>query len=137
MDDMIFKKMKVTPGMTAALLYVPPAYPEGDGLICVKAGKVDFVHLFCTNKMEFTERFAEAANTVKDGGLFWLSYPKSNGEQKYDINRDSLWELMLPYGWHPVAQIALDETWSAIRLKRNEPGVIYEKPANIKAKNKK
>lgn len=132
MDDSIFKKMKVKPGMTVALLYAPPEYPDYDGFSDVKGGRDDLVHLFITSKAELGERFADAADSVRDGGLFWLSYPKSSGRQKYDLNRDSLWNLVIPYGWHPVSQVSLDEKWSAVRLKRNEPGVLYERPKNIK-----
>jgi len=134
MEGTMFKKMKANPGMSAALLYVPPDYPDDDGFLPANVGKADFVHLFLTDSAEFAERFPTAADMVQDSGLFWLSYPKASGRKKPDINRDSLWALVLPYGWHPVAQIALDETWSAIRLKRNEPGVVYEKPANVSAR---
>ena len=132
LDETIFKKLKAKPGMTAALLYAPPDYPTFEGFSDVKDGKDDFVHLFVTSKEEFTERFADAADSIVDGGLFWLSYPKSIGKLKYDINRDSLWGLLLPLGWHPVAMVSLDEQWSAMRLKRNEPGVVYEQPKNVK-----
>jgi len=133
MDDTIFKKLKVKPGITAALLFAPPEYPDCDGFSDEKDGKDDFVHLFVSSKAEFNDRFTDATNAVRDGGLLWLSYPKSTGKQKYDLNRDSLWNLVLPLGWHPVAQASLDEKWSAIRLKCNEPGKTYERPKNIKA----
>ena len=132
MDESIFKKMKVKAGMTAGLMYVPPDYPEFEGFSDFKEGKNDFIHLFVTSKAEFTERFSDAAESVTDGGLLWVSYPKSVKKLKYDINRDSLWALALPLGWHPVAQISLSEEWSAVRLKRNEPGVVYQRPGNVK-----
>lgn len=131
MDDTIFKKLKVKPGMTAALFYTPPEYPNYDGFSDIKIGKDDFVHLFVTSRAEFNERFMDAAESVADDGLFWLSYPKSSGKQKYDINRDSLWDLVILNGWHPVAQASLDGTWSAIRLKPNEPGIVYARPGIV------
>ena len=128
MDSTIFKKLRAKPGMTASLLFVPPDYPDYEDFSSNKNEKDNFVHLFVTNKAELSERFAEAAEAVTDGGLLWLSYPKSTKTQKYDINRDSLWDLVIPYGWHPVAQVSLDEKWSAMRLKKNEEGVVYERP---------
>jgi len=133
MDDTIFKKMKAKVGMTAAVVYAPEEYHYWEGFSDYKEGKDDFVHLFVTSKAEFSERFGDAADSVKDDGLLWVSYPKSNKKQKYDINRDSLWELVLPVGWHPVAQVSLDEKWSAVRMKRNEPGMVYDRPGNVKA----
>jgi hypothetical protein len=64
----------------------------------------------------------------KQGGLFWVSYMKSTKTRKCNINRDSLWDLAIPNGIHPVAQVALDETWSAVRFSDNEPGKEYERP---------
>jgi len=133
MDNTIFKKLKAKPGMTAALLYAPTEYPLYEGFSTVKEGKDDFVHLFVASKAEFEERFADATDAVTDDGLLWVSYPKSKGRQKYDINRDILWNLVLPLGWHPVSQVSLDEHWSAVRLKRNEPDVVYERPSNVKS----
>jgi len=133
MDNTIFKKLKAKPGMTAALLYAPLEYPIYEGFSDVKEGKDDFVHLFVTSRAEFEERFTDAADAVADGGLLWVSYPKSKGKLKYDINRDSLWGLAIPKGWHPVSQVSLDEQWSAMWFKPNELGVVYERPGNVKA----
>lgn len=133
MDTAIFNKLKVKPGMTATVLYAPPEYPDFEGFSDVKDEKDDFVHLFIASKAEFVERFADAADAVAENGLFWISYPKAVGKQKVDINRDSLWDLLLPRGWHPVAQVSLSDTWSAMRLKRNEPDMAYERPNNMKA----
>ena len=134
MDNSIFKKMKAKPGMTAGIMYPPSEYPYYNGFCDIKEGKDDFIHLFVTSKEEFTQRFPDAAESVADNGLLWISYPKSDKKQKYDINRDSLWSLVLPLGWHPVAQVSLNDDWSAVRLKPNEPGVVYEKPGNVKSK---
>ena len=131
MDDAILKKLKFRAGMTALVLHAPQDYPA---LEAPGDAAADFVHLFVTSRDEFAERFATAADAVKENGLLWVSYPKARGKQKYDINRDSLWHLALDAGWHPVAQAALDDNWSAVRMKRNEAGKVYEKPGNIKAR---
>lgn len=68
--------------------------------------------------------------SVKQGGLLWVSYPKGSGKNKPDINRDSLWDLSIPHGIHPVAQVALDETWSALRFVPNMPDETYERPSH-------
>ncbi len=132
MDHTIFKKLKVKPGMTAAFFFAPPEYPAYEEFYEMKDGKGDFVHLFASSKVEFQERFEKASDAAVESGLLWVSYPKSSGKLKYDLNRDSLWDLVIPYGWHPVAQVSLDDIWSAIRLKRNEPDMVYERPNSKK-----
>ena len=132
MDDGIFKKLKIKPDMKARVFFAPPEYPVNHGLEDTKGDAADFVHLFVASRAEFTDRFAAAADTVASDGLLWLSYPKSSSKAKFDINRDSLWDLALAAGWHPVAQVSLSDTWSAMRLKRNVPGQVYQKPGNTK-----
>ena len=133
MDTQIFKKMKIKPDYEAMVLYAPPGYPEPDGHVRIDSGRADFVHLFVESREQFEQRFAQAATSCKESGVLWISYPKSKGRKVTGINRDSLWGLLLDEGYHPVAQVALDEEWSAVRVKRNEQGVTYTKPGNVKS----
>jgi len=132
MDTAIFKKMNVRPNYTATVLHAPPDYPRTSELKWVDEGQADLVHLFVESREQFGERFPKAVEACKKDGVLWISYPKSSGKRTYDINRDSLWGLLLAKGFHPVSQIALDEEWSAVRVKRNEAGVEYKQPANVK-----
>lgn len=51
--------------------------------------------------------------------ILWIAYPKGN---KVDINRDSLWKIMAEYGLRPNSQIAIDDTWSALRFRAYKEG---------------
>lgn len=51
--------------------------------------------------------------------ILWIAYPKGN---KADINRDSLWKIIADYGMRPNSQVALDDTWSALRFRANKEG---------------
>lgn len=132
MDAGIFKKMKVRPGASAKVIGAPDDYPHATELVWDAEGPFDFVHLFLESKAGFEACFAEASEACAVGGLLWVSYRKAQGKVKYDINRDSLWGLLLDKGFHPVSQVALDEGWSAVRVKRNVPGKTYEIPGNVK-----
>jgi hypothetical protein len=64
---------------------------------------------------------------ARNGGLLskpehvWVLYPKGN---KADINRDTLWPIVGEYGFRPITQISVDDTWSALRfrpLREGEP----------------
>ena len=134
MDIAIFKKMKAKPQNTAAVYHAPADYPRCPEMVWDSDGRedFDFVHLFVENQEQFAERFPQAASACRDARLFWVSYPKSKGKMKYDINRDSLWGLLLSAGYHPVAQVSLNDDWSAVRVKKNEDGVVYQRPGNVK-----
>jgi hypothetical protein len=49
----------------------------------------------------------------------WILYPKGN---KADINRDSLWPIVAEYGLRPITQVAVDDTWSALRFRPLKDG---------------
>jgi hypothetical protein len=34
-----------------------------------------------------------------------------------DLSREEVWAAMEATGWRPVSQIAIDETWSALRFR--------------------
>jgi len=50
--------------------------------------------------------------------VVWVLYPKAN---RADVNRDSLWRLIAPYGLRPVTNVAVDDTWSALRFRPLRP----------------
>lgn len=48
-----------------------------------------------------------------------VAYPKDN---KADINRDSLWPILVEYGMRPNGQVAVDDVWSALRFRASKEG---------------
>ena len=48
--------------------------------------------------------------------LTWVAYPKA-GKLGTDLNRDVLAELVKREDVRPVRQVALDDVWSALRLR--------------------
>jgi hypothetical protein len=49
--------------------------------------------------------------------VLWFAYPKISSGIKTDINRDNGWGVLQKRKFEPVTQIAIDETWSALRFK--------------------
>ena len=76
--------------------------------------------LFINNLAEASQLVPEAMRTVKPDGLLWVAYPKGASGVKTDVNRDRLWQALEPTGWRPVRQVALDDTWSAMRFRPAE-----------------
>ena len=65
----------------------------------------------------------ELLNTYRDRlaqpSILWVAYPKAN---RADINRDTLWPILAEYGMRPIGQVAVDETWSALRFRPLKEG---------------
>lgn len=55
------------------------------------------------------------ASASKDR-LTWVAYPKG-GLLGTDLNRDALALFLVDQGVHPVTQIAIDATWTALRFR--------------------
>jgi hypothetical protein len=53
-------------------------------------------------------------------GLAWAAYPKQSSGVDTDITRDHGWEALHAAGLQPVRQVAIDDTWSALRFRRSE-----------------
>jgi hypothetical protein len=62
---------------------------------------------------------AAHAGDLGKAAAFWVAYPKAN---RVDVNRDSLWPLLAEHGFRPITQVAVDETWSALRFRLLKPG---------------
>lgn len=122
MDSTVFKKMKLKPGTSGIYLYAPREYIEmanNQEFIDFSANKTyDFVHLFVESRQEYSERIGKAIELLSETGMLWISYPKSSGKNKYDINRDVLFTLLPEQGFTACASAALDDKWSAMRFKR-------------------
>ena len=79
-----------------------------------------------TTALLFVES-AEAARALLDAhrdqlaqpSVLWVAYPKAN---RANINRDSLWPILVDYGLRPIGQVALDDVWSAMRFRPLKPG---------------
>jgi hypothetical protein len=61
---------------------------------------------------------AHRAGLARPGSL-WVAYPKGN---RTDINRDTLWPILVEYGMRPIGQVAIDDVWSALRFRPQREG---------------
>jgi len=110
-------KLGIRPAQSVFVINPPGDYAElvgglPPGTTVVRHRPADVVHLFARNQVELAEHAVEATAAVKPGGLVWISYPKGGASDlKRDVLRDAI------DGWQPVSQIAVDETWSAMRFR--------------------
>lgn len=118
------KKLHIKTGYRGIIIDPPNGYtnmlaplPEGTTLM-KKGGKdLDFVQLFVLDISKLTKKAPGAIAALKEDGLLWISYPKKSSGLKSDLTRDSVWEVMKPFGWRGVAMISIDDTWSAFRFR--------------------
>jgi hypothetical protein len=117
----VSQKLLLKPGSRALVLNAPAGYLEQfpqDVQIEQQLGDrpYDFIQLFATHKDDLVALAPKLRAAAKPNGLVWISYPKSNALQT-DLNRDIVRVTLVPLGLEVVSQVAIDETWSALRAK--------------------
>lgn len=88
--------------------------PEGTRLLESDDQQADVVLVFGESRATLERTLPTAITEVRPGGAFWAAYPKGG---KSDLSREVMWKLLEPYLWRPVSQIAIDDTWSALRFR--------------------
>ena len=76
----------------------------------------DAILVFARESGALNELKAELLDAAAAGRMTWVAYPKAGGLGT-DLNRDLLRERLAKWGARPVRQVALDDDWSALRIK--------------------
>jgi len=127
MPTSLAQKLRILEGSRVALLNAPDDYartldplPGGVEVAAIKSDatdRYDVTLLFARDHAEL-ERLAPAAiAATREGGALWVAWPKGGAKAKGALTRNTLWPVMAALGWGPVSNVALDETWSALRLR--------------------
>jgi hypothetical protein len=119
------EKLRIKPGYRILVFNAPDGYlkllyplPSGVEIVQSPGMPVDLVHLFVGSQEELESLAPQAMEALKPGGLLWISYPKRSSDVETDISRDVGWDTVLSAGWQGVAQVSVDDTWSALRFKQ-------------------
>lgn len=115
------KKLQLKAGQSLMLVNPPAGYENylaTEGIVI--AEKSDAVLIFTNSLAEVEKIVPPAFESVFEDALVWVAYPKGSSGVKTDVNRDRLWDALKRTGWRPVRQIALDDTWSALRFRPAE-----------------
>src|SRR5262249_11220124 len=118
------QKLRIQAGNRVLVLLAPEGFadtlaplPDGVQLETDPKGRFDVVHLFARDSAELERRLRTAIDAVREGGILWIAWPNRSANVATVLSRDTLWALVQPLGWGPVASIAIDTTWSALRFK--------------------
>jgi hypothetical protein len=127
------RTLRVKPGQRVLVLNAPDGYVErleplpSDARLVERARDAvgdqrgfDAVHLFVRDRAEL-DRLAPAALAIgAHDAPVWICYPKRSSKVATDLTRDVGWDAVTAAGFVGVAQVAVDETWTATRFRRSE-----------------
>lgn len=125
--NLIAKTLRLKAGMRALVVAAPSGYlkklaplPEGVVVSDAMNGTHQFVQFFATRKSEIKKSAPALLQHAERGALVWITYPKKTSGMASDLSREEVWDAMSETGWRAVAQIAIDEVWSALRFRPKE-----------------
>ena len=117
------EKMRLKAGMSASLLHVPDGLAVGLGVpegvsVAKEPAAADFILEVATTQAEVEGRLAALEPDIGAETVVWVAYPKGAKKEGYDISRDTIWAFVRTIGLTLVANVAVDATWSAVRVRR-------------------
>ena len=118
---MLAKKLAIKPQSECLIINPSPhKIQELDFIEITSRTNPNWILLVASNLDELTSVLTQNQKLLKGAEIIWIAYPKLSSPLKSDINRDSIWKLILEFGLTPNSQIALNETWSAVRFKNGD-----------------
>jgi hypothetical protein len=119
----LFTKLRYKAGMRVCVLGAPSGFsseltrlPKTIARASTLRGRFDLLHVFVTRQSEIARNVSKWKKALAPGGILWLSYPKGDTIGT-DLKRDVLRIQLGEAGLDSVAQVAIDDVWSAIRFK--------------------
>ena len=121
-DTTVIKKLRVKPGNRMLILNAPHRAPldapQDVDLTTEPGGDVDVVLAFYKTRAELDAELETLKSAMGADGILWVAYPKGTSKVPTDLNRDILRVHLEAEGLQAVAMVAIDDTWSAMRLKK-------------------
>ena len=81
-------------------------------------GEAEVVVQFVRNRGEYDSKIPPLLKAIREDAILWIAYPKLTSKLAGDLSRDVIHRESPALGLDCVSQIAVDEDWSAMRMKR-------------------
>jgi len=94
------------------------ALPEA--LLVGGSEAADFVLMFASSQQELEDVLPLAKMRLAPKGALWVAYIKGTSRNASDVHRDTIRSFAATLGLTAVSLIAVDDDWSALRLKHRE-----------------
>jgi hypothetical protein len=123
----LVKKLGLKGGMKLLLFRAPEPFaallgdlPPGVTVatdVTEEPAAFDAAVIFVRTRDEIEELAPPGIRATRPTGYLWFAYPKKTGSIRSDISRDTGWSAVYARGYRPVAQVAIDQTWTGYRFR--------------------
>lgn len=103
------KKERRLASSDSPLTIEAPAAPLGEAEVVVQ---------FVKNRADYDAKIPALLKKIRPDAILWIAYPKLTSRLAGDLSRDVIHRESPALGIDCVSQIAIDEDWSAMRMKR-------------------
>lgn len=121
------RKLGYREGMRCFWRNAPSDYPQRLGelpadieIATTPDGRFDVIHCFATRRSQLEADLGRLRPTLKDNGMFWISWPKQSAVKAMGIDTDldgnTVRHLGLVAGLVDIKVCAVDDTWSALKF---------------------
>ena len=119
-DKPVAERLQVKGERRLAVIGAPAALEKIVGVQKARAdaAKADVILLFAPNRPKLDTQLPVLLKKALPAAILWVAYPKLTSSLAADLSRDVIHKLAPKYGLDTVSQIAIDDDWSALRLKR-------------------
>ena len=121
------KKLLIKPGKRVLLVNSPEHYirlleplPENVQISYETGSDYDVIQLFVLNNSELIKELKKLQPFFQADTIIWIAYPKKTAGMVTDLGMMSSWEETSKYSLRPVASVAINETWTALRFRPND-----------------
>jgi hypothetical protein len=117
-DRSVAERLQVKGARKLAVVGASADVDRKVGAARVDVAEADVVLLFAPDRAALDKALPGVLKRIKADAIFWLAYPKLTSKLAADLSRDVIHTLAPKHGLDTVSQIAVDDDWSALRLKR-------------------
>jgi NAD(P)H-dependent FMN reductase len=119
-DKPVAERLQVKGERRLAVIDAPAAQDKLVGAKKARAqtADADVVLLFTPNRAAFESSLPALFKIIQKNAILWVAYPKLTSKLACDLSRDVIHKLAPKHGLDTVSQIAIDDDWSALSLKR-------------------
>lgn len=116
----VAERLQVKKDRLLAVIGATPELDDWVGASDKRAGPsdADVVILFARDNASLRAELEGTMGKLQGTAILWVAYPKLSSKMAGDLNRDLIRSIVPDYGLDTISQIAVDNDWSALRLKR-------------------
>lgn len=123
MNNKLLKKLQIKPGHTVCVCNPPVDFDEIIGevpaeiTIAKDTPSFNALLIFAVTKADMVAAIEAKRAQLLEQTICWIIYPKTRSKIASDLNLMQSWEELKTHQLAPCASAAINEVWTAIRIK--------------------